>query len=248
MTHPAGPSAGAIEALLFVSDEPVAASRIATILGVSAAEAEAELKALAVSYAEEERGFQLREVAGGWRLYTHPAYHEQIEEYVLSWDTRRLSQAALEALAVIAYHQPVTRAGVNAVRGVNSEAVISSLMEKGLVRESGRDKNAGNAILYGTTRTFLERFGLKDLTGLPPLEEFAPDPDTERAIRERLNAIEGLSAEVDLDTDDEDEDDGIGLDLTDESDDDADVSDAVGDASDAADTADEAAAGPDDDD
>lgn len=201
MTHPAGPSAGAVEALLFVSDEPVTVSRLATVLGVSVGEAERELKALAESYAAEERGFQLREVAGGWRLYTHPAYHEQIEEYVLSWDTRRLSQAALEALAVIAYHQPVTRAGVNAVRGVNSEAVISSLIEKGLVRETGRDRNAGNAILYGTTRTFLERFGLKDLSGLPPLEEFAPDPDTERAIRERLNALEGFGAAIDTDLD-----------------------------------------------
>ena len=156
--------------------------------------------------AEENRGFQLREVAGGWRMYTHPAYHSYVEEYVLSWDTRRLSQAALEALAVIAYHQPVTRQGVNAIRGVNSEAVISSLIEKGLVREAGRDKNTGNAILYGTTRAFLERFGLKDLAELPPLEDFAPDPDSQRAIRERLNALEG--SVIDLDEDDEPEDEG----------------------------------------
>ncbi len=198
---------GAIEALLFVSDEPVAASRVAKILDASLPEVEGALKALSAEYAEENRGFQLREVAGGWRLYTHPAYHRYVEEYVLSWDTRRLSQAALEALAVIAYHQPVTRQGVNAVRGVNSEAVISSLIEKGLVREAGRDKNAGNAILYGTTRTFLERFGLKDLAELPPLEEFAPDPDTERAIRERLNALEGSVLDID---DDEGEDEGEG--------------------------------------
>lgn len=197
---------GAIEALLFVSDEPVTAGRVAKILDVSASSVEGALKALAAEYAEENRGFQLREVAGGWRLYTHPAYHNYVEEYVLSWDTRRLSQAALEALAVIAYHQPVTRQGVNAVRGVNSEAVISSLIEKGLVREAGRDKNVGNAILYGTTRAFLERFGLKDLTELPPLEEFAPDPDTERAIRERLNALEGSVLTID-DDDDEDIDD-----------------------------------------
>ena len=196
---------GAIEALLFVSDEPVTASRVAKILDVSASSVEGALKALSAEYAEENRGFQLREVAGGWRLYTHPAYHRYVEEYVLSWDTRRLSQAALEALAVIAYHQPVTRQGVNAVRGVNSEAVISSLIEKGLVREAGRDKNMGNAILYGTTRAFLERFGLKDLTELPPLEEFAPDPDTERAIRERLNALEG--SVLTIDDDDEDTDD-----------------------------------------
>lgn len=184
---------GAVEALLFVSDEPIGAARIARVLGVSESSVGATLKKLAEEYASEERGFQLREVAGGWRLYTHPAYHEVIEGYVLSWDTRRLTQAALEALAVIAYHQPVTRAGVNAVRGVNSEGVISSLVDKGLVREVGRDKNQGNAILYGTTRTFLEKLGLKDLSDLPPIEEFAPDPKTERAIRERLGALDGSS-------------------------------------------------------
>ena len=119
-------------------------------------------------------------------MFTHPAYHELIESYVLSWDTRRLSQAALEALAVVAYHQPVTRNGVNAIRGVNSEGVISSLIEKGLIREVGRDKNQGNAILYGTTRTFLEKFGLKDLGDLPPLEDFAPDNATQNVIKQRL--------------------------------------------------------------
>jgi len=182
------PIRGALEALLFVSDEPVSAARLARVMEAAPGEVESALADLAEEYREQERGFQLREVAGGWRLYTHPAHHDAIESYVLSWDTRRLSQAALEALAVIAYHQPVTRAGVNAVRGVNSEGVIASLVEKGLVRETGRDKNQGNAILYGTTRTFLEKFGLKDISGLPPLEEFAPDGTTERAIRDRLSS------------------------------------------------------------
>jgi len=182
---------GALEALLFVSDEPVSAARMAKVLDASPGDIEAALADLAVEFAEKDRGVQLREVAGGWRFYTHPAFHDVIERYVLSWDTRRLSQAALEALAVIAYHQPVTRNGVNAVRGVNSEGVVSSLVEKGLVREVGRDKNAGNAIIYGTTRTFLEKFGLKDLTELPPLEEFAPDSEIERAIRDRLSTGEG---------------------------------------------------------
>lgn len=196
---------GALEALLFVSDEPVAAARLGKIVELDPAEVTAALKSLAAEYAEDNRGFQLREVAGGWRLYTHPAFHQQVEEYVLSWDARRLSQAALEALAVVAYHQPVTRQGVNAVRGVNSEAVISSLIDKGLVREVGRDRSVGNAILYGTTRTFLERFGLKDLAELPPLAEFAPDPETERAIRERLTAMEGGMLDIDEDNG-EDED------------------------------------------
>ncbi len=194
---------GAVEALLFVSDEPVSAARLARVLEVTPGEAEAALADLAVEYREHDRGFQLREVAGGWRLYSHPGFHDIIERYVLSWDTRKLSQAALEALAVIAYHQPVTRAGVNAVRGVNSEGVISSLVEKGLVREAGRDKNQGNAILYATTRTFLEKFGLKDLSELPPLAEFSPDVDTERAIRDRLSATEGPTLIPDGDDEDD---------------------------------------------
>jgi segregation and condensation protein B len=199
-----GPSKlrGAIEALLFVSDEPVSAGRLAKVLEAPGGEVERTLAALAQEYATDERGFQLREVAGGWRLYTHPAYHDTVDQYVLSWDTRRLSQAALEALAVVAYHQPVTRQGVNAVRGVNSEGVIASLIEKGLVREVGRDKAPGNAILYGTSRTFLERFGLKDLAELPPLEDFSPDPDTERAIRDRLSAAEGPILGGDVSEDD----------------------------------------------
>ncbi|TDB39852.1 MAG: SMC-Scp complex subunit ScpB [Actinobacteria bacterium] len=181
---------GPLEALLFVSDEPVSTARLAKVLVADVADVERALNAIAEEYARDERGFQLREVAGGWRLGTHPGFHDYIEEYVLSWDTRKLSQAALEALAVISYHQPVTRQGVNAVRGVNSEAVIASLIEKGLVREVGRDRDGGNAILYGTTRAFLEKFGLKDISELPPLAEFAPDADTERAIRDRLNALE----------------------------------------------------------
>ena len=107
--------------------------------------------------------------------------------YVVSWDTRKLSQAALETLAVVAYHQPVTREGVRAIRGVNSEGVINSLMEKGLVREMGHEADRGQAILYGTTRRFLERFGLRSLRDLPPLEDFAPDEESKQFIRERLS-------------------------------------------------------------
>ncbi|MCL2819190.1 MAG: SMC-Scp complex subunit ScpB, partial [Actinomycetia bacterium] len=111
-----------------------------------------------------------------------------VEQYVLSWDTRKLSQAALEALAVIAYRQPVTRAGINAVRGVNSEAVIGSLLEKGLIRDVGRDRMGGNAILYGTTLRFLEKFGLTSLEDLPDIEQFKPVQDVADSIRERLDS------------------------------------------------------------
>lgn len=191
---------GVVEALLFVSDEPLSSAKIARVADAHEGEVKQVLREIADEFAAVERGFQLREVAGGWQLVTHPAYHEQIESLVLSWDTRRLSQAALEALAVIAYHQPVTRAGINAVRGVNSEAVLGSLIEKGLVNEAGRDPDQGNAILYATTRGFLEKFGLADLRGLPPIEDFAPDPVTERAIRERLHATEGPDLEDDDET------------------------------------------------
>jgi segregation and condensation protein B len=189
---------GQIEALLFVSDDPLSASRVASLIERPIGDVAGILRDLRDEYAAADRGFQLREVAGGWKLYTHPAHYQVVEELVLSWDTRRLSQAALEALAVIAYQQPVTRQGVNAVRGVNSEGVISSLVEKGFVREVGRDAAQGNAILYGTTRAFLEKFGLKDLTELPPLEEFAPDEKTAAAITERLHSSApsgGLDAE-----------------------------------------------------
>jgi len=189
---------GALEALLFVSDEPVSAVRLAKLLDASPGAVEAALANLAEEYREADRGFQLREVAGGWRFYTHPAHHDVIERYVLSWDTRRLSQAALEAMSVVAYHQPVTRQGINAVRGVNSEGVVASLVEKGLVREVGRDKNVGNAILYGTTLNFLEKFGLKDISELPPLAEFEPDEVTENSIRDRLSS--GNAALVEPDT------------------------------------------------
>ena len=186
--QPARVTRGALEALLFVSDEPASAADFAEMLGAETVEVTAQLKKLRDEYEADGRGFQLREVAGGWRLYSNPTHHEVIERYVLSWDTRRLSQAALETLAVIAYRQPVTRGGINAVRGVNSEAVISSLIEKGLVREAGRDKTSGNAILYATTKTFLEKFGLKSTKDLPPIEEFTPAQDVQDAISERLDA------------------------------------------------------------
>jgi segregation and condensation protein B len=134
-------------------------------------------------------------------MYTHPAFAPVIEAYVLSWDTRKLSQAALEVLSVIAYKQPVSRAGINAVRGVSSESVVSSLIEKGLVRELGRDANAGNAILYGTTTTFLTKFGLRSLEDLPPLEDFAPDTQTQASIKRRLGVVDDSDVPPEIDSD-----------------------------------------------
>ena len=196
---------GMLEAMLLVSDDSVPATDFAMVLGVAPGEVASALAELSAEYADANRGFQLREVAGGWRLFTHPAYHDQVASYVVSWDTRKLSQAALETLAVIAYHQPVTREGVRAIRGVNSEGVINSLMEKGLVREMGHEADRGQAILYGTTRRFLERFGLRSLRDLPPLEDFAPDEESKQFIRERLSGrtISSTLEETAADMDDE---------------------------------------------
>ena len=178
---------GALEALLLVSSDPVSAPALASALDIAPGEGASLLAELKVEYEEANRGFQLREVAGGWRLFTHPAYHDVVEAYVLSWDTQKLSQAALETLAVIAYHQPVTREVVKGIRGVNSDGVIASLVDKGLVRELGRDPERGQAIIYGTTNAFLEKFGLRSTRDLPDLEQFAPDEQSRQFIRERLS-------------------------------------------------------------
>ena len=211
----------ALEAMLLVSGDPVSASDLARVLGMTPGEVASALAELAAEYSDANRGFQLREVAGGCRMFTHPAYHDQVEALVLSWDTRKLSQAALEALAVVAYHQPVTREGVKAVRGVNSDGVISSLVDKGLVREVGRAADKGQAILYGTTQAFLEKFGLRSLRELPDLEQFAPDEESRKFNRERLSgrsiestledAADDLDEERELEGDDIDADGPEGM-------------------------------------
>ena len=186
---------GALEALLLVSSDPVSAPALAGALDIAPGECASllaelkgvdDLKFMLISLIVDQRN-QLREVAGGWRLFTHPAYHDVVEAYVLSWDTQKLSQAALETLAVIAYHQPVTREVVKGIRGVNSDGVIASLVDKGLVRELGRDPQRGQAIIYGTTNAFLEKFGLRSTRDLPDLEQFAPDEQSRQFIRERLS-------------------------------------------------------------
>lgn len=205
-------SKGTLEALLLVSSDPVSASQLASVLNATPGEVASLLAELQAEYEDANRGFQLREVAGGWRLFTHPAFHDQVERFVLSWDTQRLSQAALETLAVIAYHQPVTREMVKGIRGVNSDGVISSLVDKGLIREVGRDAERGQAIIYGTTNAFLEKFGLRSVKDLPDLEQFAPDEQSRQFIRERLSgrSIQSTLDEVDEDLDEEREliDDG----------------------------------------
>lgn len=159
----------ALEAVLFVSGEAVTASKLADSLECDTATVERLLKQLEAELAEQDRGIQLRRVAGGFRLFSHPACAEYIKAWLAGEGRRPLTNAALETLAIVAYRQPVSRAYVAAIRGVNSDAVLSGLTDKELIAQVGREDGPGNAILYGTTAVFLERFGLVNLDDLPPI-------------------------------------------------------------------------------
>ena len=163
-----------LEAILLVVDEPVPEVVIAQVLERPRGEVAAALRDLAASYDAEGRGFDLREVAGGWRLYTREECAPVVERFLTDGQEVRLTQAALEALAVVAYRQPVSRARVSAVRGVNCDAVMRTLTLRGLVEEQSTDPETG-AILYRTTDYFLERLGLASLAGLPELAPFLPE-------------------------------------------------------------------------
>lgn len=164
----------AIEAILMASTEPVEPSTMAQLLEVPRTRVEAACEALSADYASSRRGFVLARVAGGFRYQTHPELAEFVERFVLEGQHARLSGPALESLAIVAYKQPVSRAQLAAIRGVNVESVVATLLERGYIEEVGRDPGPGNAVLYGTTRAFLEHLGLNSLADLPPLAEFVP--------------------------------------------------------------------------
>jgi segregation and condensation protein B len=163
-----------LEAILLVADEPVPAVVLAQVLEHPTGEITELLHATAAAYTAEERGFDLREIAGGWRFYTREECAPVVERFVSEGQEVRLTQAALETLAVVAYRQPVSRARVSAVRGVNCDGVMRTLTLRGLVEDSGTDPETG-AILYRTTGYFLERLGLATLDELPDLAPFLPD-------------------------------------------------------------------------
>jgi segregation and condensation protein B len=164
-----------LEAVLLVADEPVPATVLAEVVGSRLSEVEELLVDLAGEYARDGRGFVLRAVAGGWRLYTHPGARTAVEAFLRAGQQSRLTRAALETLAVIAYRQPVTRFQVAAVRGVNVDGVFRTLASRGLIHEVGTDPGPGQATLYGTTPAFLEQLGLNDLDQLPPIKDYLPD-------------------------------------------------------------------------
>jgi segregation and condensation protein B len=159
----------ALEAVLFVSDEPVSSALIAQALEIERSAVDRLCEELAASYEERHAGLVLRNVAGGWRLTTHPDAAPTVEQFVLASRHSRLTRAALETLAIVAYKQPVTRHQVSAIRGVNSDGVLRALVDRGLVDEVGREEGPGRPLLYGTSPTFLERLGLPSLSSLPPL-------------------------------------------------------------------------------
>lgn len=178
---------GALEAVLLVVDEPADPTVIAQVLATPEPEIVAMLQALQAEYDEAGRGFELREIAGGWRLYTRAEFAPYVERFVLEGQQARLTQAALETLAVVAYRQPVSRTRVSAVRGVNVDGVIRTLVSRGLVEEAGADHESG-AILYRTSPYFLERLGLGDLTELPNLADFLPESTTIDTLEDELSS------------------------------------------------------------
>jgi segregation and condensation protein B len=176
-----------LEAILLVADEPVPEVLLAQVLERPRGEIDAALRALAAEYTADGRGFDLREIAGGWRFYTREDCAPLVERFVRDGQEVRLTQAALETLAVIAYRQPVSRARVSAVRGVNCDGVIRTLVLRGLVEDSGTDQETG-AILYRTTSYFLERLGMASLDELPDLAPFLPENIEDIEDNERTRA------------------------------------------------------------
>ncbi|MCW2642220.1 MAG: scpB [Dactylosporangium sp.] len=165
---------GAVEAILLVVDEPVAEITLAQVLDLPTARIRGVLEELAAEYTEARRGFELRQAAGGWRLYTRGDFAAHVERFVLDGQQLRLTQAALETLAVIAYKQPVTRSRISAIRGVNCDGVVRTLLSRGLIEDCGSEPDSG-AFLYRTTTLFLEKLGINSVDELPPLAPFLPD-------------------------------------------------------------------------
>lgn len=166
----------ALEAILMVVEEPVTAIHLAQVVGHPTDAVESVLVDLAASYQTEERGFELRELAGGWRFYSAAEFDAVVTAFVVEGQQSRLSQAALETLAVVAYRQPISRSRISAIRGVNVDGVVRTLVTRGLLEELGHEAQSG-AILYGTSSYFMERMGLTSLDELPELAPLLPGID-----------------------------------------------------------------------
>lgn len=178
---------GILESLMLVVDSPVAAGTLADVLEVTEARVATRLRAMSQAMADRNSGFDLRFVGDGWRLFTRIEYAGYVERLLLDGSRSTLTRAALETLAVVAYRQPVTRARVGAVRGVNVDGVMRTLLARGLITEAGTDPDS-HGIMYSTTEMFLERLGLASLAELPALAPLLPDEDVIEYISENLDS------------------------------------------------------------
>jgi segregation and condensation protein B len=176
----------AIEAVLMVAESPLEPNLLAQLLEVPVATVDALCEELATQYREAQRGFVLARVAGGYRFQSHPDMVAYIERFVLEGQSARLSAAALETLAIVAYKQPVSRAQVASIRGVSADGVLKTLAQKGYIAEVGRDSGPGQAVLYGTTPLLLEKLGLDKIEDLPTLGDFVPGPEIMDALEQGL--------------------------------------------------------------
>jgi len=189
----------AVEAVLMVAEMPVESQLLAQLLEVSVARVEEICAELDAEYEATDRGFTLVQVAGGWRFQSHPDLAPYVERFVLEGQSARLSGAALETLAIVAYKQPVSRAQVAAIRGVDVDGVMRTLQQRGFIGEVGKDPGPGQAILFGTTARFLERIGINSLDELPPLAEFVPGADVVEHLEMGLRPPPGPSLGAQLD-------------------------------------------------
>lgn len=186
----------AIEAVVLVSEQPIEANLLGQLLELSPGVVDELCRELAAEYEADGRGFQLARVAGGWRFQSHPDQAPYVERFVLDGQSAKLSAAALETLAIVAYKQPISRAQVAAIRGVSVDGVMRTLQQRGYIAEVGRDPGPGQAVMFGTTRAFLERLGLDRLGDLPALGDFVPGAEVveqlERGLRPEPTVTERL--------------------------------------------------------
>ena len=172
----------ALEAIIMVADTPVQTDLLAQLTGMPAERVEAVLVELGAEYASDERGFQLVRVAGGWRYQSHPDQAPYIEQFVLEGQSAKLSAAALETLAIVAYKQPISRAQIASIRGVGVDSVVRTLEQRGYIGEVARDPGPGQAVMFGTTPEFLMKMGLDSLSQLPSIADFVPGADVVEAL------------------------------------------------------------------
>jgi segregation and condensation protein B len=180
----------AIEAVVLAATEPVPPALLAQLVELPTARVEELCDELAAEYEREGRGFQLARVAGGYRFQTHPEAYAYVERFVLEGQVARLSGPALETLAIVAYKQPIARAQISAIRGVNVDATLKTLTARGYIEESGHEHTPGNPTLFSTTQAFLERLGIDSLADLPPLADFVPESSLVEALERGLRGVD----------------------------------------------------------